>query len=1394
MRTHGLSCVSLVLTAGAVVGGCVYPFEPTPAERFAGDVTGLMVGVPPGEIGVRPLAGARVALRRSSVVRTTRADGKFTIRNLPEGDHVLVATWDRNQDGNAELRAQVTVPIKIRAGDARRPWVDLGSVELLPPSTIHGRVAGLADFAPALVTLRDTDEVVFPDPTTGEFTIEGVGAGPWEIVAAAPGMMSAVQQFTVGAGVEMTLGEPLTLTTLVDLGRVSGTVVLPPDQQTSASTLAQGLGENARFRLVNLATPEGDELSTLSGLDFNIEERAGVYVLELDLGEELLPVRIPGVVITPNTIATLGQIVSSYSPGAGCTDLDDDGLCLIIEENHPCLEACREQGTNLTVACVAAGTPWDCDDDGDGQADAEERLGSLTGEPPCRCGPEGTVQGPTCENDPLRSDLDLDGICDLYDRFPRCRYNNAACVPEGGPDAGPRPDASAGEDAGVTTLDAGVDGDAAVTTQDAGGADASAPGSDAGAPDAAVDVDAGSTDAGSLPDFPAPVLVIPTSSSFTPVAVSVSPSGGFHVLGQAFSAVDLGPACQTVVSGQGYAVAHFSATGDCLWLAVQQYDFKADADLQALAMTTTDDGRVAVAGIARGRVDFGGGAQDLGNTESMYLTVYNTAGQLKGFRSILDVRPTPLGLLPIPQGFAVSGTVENANGVELSPTISLARLGAASRLAVFVAAFNHDLSEVLRGDLVEGAESREDRRPLTLAPDGALAMVSDGSAVLSRRWADGTQAATEPNVTRGADEKLFVLKIPPTLTGPSTLASLDLQVRPVVGVDGAQLDVVAAGKDAQGLTMALYSRGMDVELPDSTVIPGVVDGRVLSISLGNTNNLRGVAHQGGGYDYSPSAVDVQAGEVMTAATFPKGMFTADGNGAWSTVYAPVVSTASTSTAAFTFLDGATGAFRAGVMAYPLTSANYDGAYVHAADRFPDGTVLAVGFTYGDVVFGTQLDCNGVPTGGDTVSSTGMFLWKFTPTPDPACIPTTAGPPDGELEVGPLQTPSVTTALEGIDDVDCFTLDISASSESYVVSADGPDGTCATDTVLQLRDVSNGANDILYTVDDTGVDRCATLQAFLAPASYAVCVSGFAGQPVPDVTLAVESSVGAPANDGCRDPGTPVLDLSPGVHALSGSTVAALSDFECFAATCPTPDIQSSQGNDVFYTLDPGPTDISVRINVKRTGYPEPVDTPRVFIVDDGCGGIPLRAAPYDTFLGGATTRIHVPGGSVYHLVVDEASESGEGFHTLTWETYNGPPEIAGADACSLTEPEILTLFNDPVQGGADAATSGNTVLNNDSPPLPCTDFLPGNDVHYAYQLEPGQQIDVVAKFYDRPGALVLTEDCGAQTCQVAYGDYSGGEVTLTDTNATAGRVTRYILLDSTSPGGGDYELRWTITP
>src|SRR5690606_5064033 len=115
-------------------------------------------------------------LLRSSIVRTSKDDGVFTFRNLPTGDHRLLAEQDVTGDGVPDVMATVAFRIVDRQGT--RGWVDVGTVNLAAAATVVGQVVvpsgrsmigvqvGLADVGVALIPGEE-----------GRFELTGLPAG-----------------------------------------------------------------------------------------------------------------------------------------------------------------------------------------------------------------------------------------------------------------------------------------------------------------------------------------------------------------------------------------------------------------------------------------------------------------------------------------------------------------------------------------------------------------------------------------------------------------------------------------------------------------------------------------------------------------------------------------------------------------------------------------------------------------------------------------------------------------------------------------------------------------------------------------------------------------------------------------------------------------------------------------------------------------------------------------------------------------------------------------------------------------------------------------------------------------------------------------------------------------
>ena len=258
----------LVMCSALLFCGCFYRLDtfPTLGE---GDVTGVVVGVPPDSIlGETRLAGARVRLLSSSVVRSTPDDGRFTLRNLPTGDYQLLVEFGRTADGRAQLAARTAFNMRERAG--KRSALDLGTLRLSTPGRLRGRVTGTTDLPHTFLVLTDSGLAIplLPDST---FDVAGVAPGTWKIAAAAPGVASAPMEVTVESGATTTV--ILELPVISDVVTLQGQVVLSPgDEAVPQLTLTNRVDGNVAH--------QGGVSSAfaLPGL------AAGLYAVRVELG------------------------------------------------------------------------------------------------------------------------------------------------------------------------------------------------------------------------------------------------------------------------------------------------------------------------------------------------------------------------------------------------------------------------------------------------------------------------------------------------------------------------------------------------------------------------------------------------------------------------------------------------------------------------------------------------------------------------------------------------------------------------------------------------------------------------------------------------------------------------------------------------------------------------------------------------------------------------------------------------------------------------------------------------------------------------------------------------------------------------------------------------------
>jgi cysteine-rich repeat protein len=440
-RTNRATPLLVAALGLAVAPSCFYPFDRFVDGVREGDVTGVVVGRKPGHEGVEPLAGVAVALRGSGVRRSTASNGRFALRNLPAGSHRVTFNWDADGDGLPELGLRKEIPIQLATGPVRdakqRAALDMGEVRLLEPGTVRGSVDG--PYAPGslVVVLVDSPAVVTV-AADGSFETPRLAPGPWTVVAGAR-HRDDPSQLMLSGPVEVEVGENQAVEVRISLeevqgkGRAQGTVLEPLPQSSGSGGILRGLGTGVSFHFwSHVAGFPSVELT--GGFEFDFQLDVGLYLVTVTVqGADYVTVRTFGFRVGPGDDVRASFLLNlpvpeEEGPCRGRFDLDGDGYCFVDpREAGSCVATCRELGRDINLPCDLDGVPVDCDDDGDGQLDAVEGLGR-DGLEPCDCGPTGRLtSGRTCENDPARSDRDLDGVCDGWDRFPDCVHNREPC-------------------------------------------------------------------------------------------------------------------------------------------------------------------------------------------------------------------------------------------------------------------------------------------------------------------------------------------------------------------------------------------------------------------------------------------------------------------------------------------------------------------------------------------------------------------------------------------------------------------------------------------------------------------------------------------------------------------------------------------------------------------------------------------------------------------------------------------------------------------------------------------------------------------------------------------------------------------------------------------------------
>ncbi len=330
-------CKRALWVVAVLANGCFFVEDKLPDDVGEGDVTGIAVGVPPGETGAaKGLLGA--AVRRHPPLRLARSreDGRFTLRNLPPGDHRLRMTYDPNNDGQPDLVARVEAEIRVRNGV--RSFLDLGRIELLKPSTIMGRVTttnGTVTPGALRVALMDVgeraDALVLPDAMVevaadNTFVFTGLGAGTWRLVAVHGSSLSAITAVhvnpdetkgdvvlsldlgpTASAGtIQFTLVPPLQRGELVPSGVTQGLVSVTPPT-VSATPLFPTLVTGCAAVTDTLGFSGDAELDVvLTGCG-----AGGPYTVRIafEADSGLFSVELPNVVVPPFEVVDLGRVV-----------------------------------------------------------------------------------------------------------------------------------------------------------------------------------------------------------------------------------------------------------------------------------------------------------------------------------------------------------------------------------------------------------------------------------------------------------------------------------------------------------------------------------------------------------------------------------------------------------------------------------------------------------------------------------------------------------------------------------------------------------------------------------------------------------------------------------------------------------------------------------------------------------------------------------------------------------------------------------------------------------------------------------------------------------------------------------------------------------------------------
>jgi len=482
---------ALALSALCIVGsGCFYELDRA-ANLAVGEVRGTLTLQDGSQA-----AYAEITISGRPTSTLAGSQGAFSVTDLPSGKWLVRFAYDADGDGWPEQsggRSFIMLPGQ---------GVDLGEVRLFGVGALSGVVhdaagqpVGGAKVVATVTHESDDDalgftyeETTVTSATDGRYFFAALPGARAQVLAFEPARPEAVspsREVTLSPNETVPTGEPLVLPAMPSDRRPVTLDLVPPP----------AAGEDVFVEIVPPGTPATDyDFSTAPPgdprvlpftLPFVLDLPGGLWDIRLKTSSNKKGAALRRVIKPGRGVLDLGNLnlVDQFCPDGDC---DGDGIVGLppYAEAPDVWAACHAANAECALAsgirtedksCTVDGTQYDCEDDGDGQADLTE---------------------PTCYGVGLGTDRDGDLLCDGEDPYPYCRANDETCVPEDVENLDPQPQLpDLPTDAGI--VDAGPE-DAGVV--DAGPEDAGVE-LDAGIEDAGVDAgigvpDAGPTDAG----------------------------------------------------------------------------------------------------------------------------------------------------------------------------------------------------------------------------------------------------------------------------------------------------------------------------------------------------------------------------------------------------------------------------------------------------------------------------------------------------------------------------------------------------------------------------------------------------------------------------------------------------------------------------------------------------------------------------------------------------------------------------------------------------------------------------------------------------------------------------------------------------------------------------------